>query len=260
MINYRYQKILNQYHTERNTKAFYKTKGFKKLWYYVCAIIKKDKFQEYIKDLRNEYKIPIKGFHIETDEWIHPPKQWLHAKNRSALNKIRKNLRKTCLHYSLLPRDWMDILESYLFYNKLFISLEPDEKNLCFVSDALTKMDSLGRTITKDESTIYPIILHISPYASKRDVLNYIEDIYKTEISPLQKKHQKTDISIGKHRKKNKLIQERNKFIYENRHLSRKKITGLITASRKFKSVSDPIDPGSVGKIISLEKKQRKEV
>ncbi len=248
-----YDKILDEFHKERNTQAFYKTKGFKKLWNYIYEITKKESFQNYMQDLRDKYKIPVNGFQIKTETWTHPPEEWIYSNNRVAIVKIRKKLRKFCLQYQLSPKDWLSIFESYLFYNELQLYLEPNSHNLCLVSDLINKTNSLGKIIAKDEIAFYPVALQISPYASKRDILDYIQKIYKTEIKPMQEKFRKPKINIGKYRTKKQSIQQRNNFIYENRNLPKKEIMHLLSA--KYDNYPDY---GEIGKIISLETKRRK--
>ncbi|MEI6553727.1 MAG: hypothetical protein WCO09_04100, partial [bacterium] len=57
-----YEKALEEYHKERKTEKFYKTKGYKKILRYVLAIIQGDTFQKMIDNMRIEFKIPEKGY------------------------------------------------------------------------------------------------------------------------------------------------------------------------------------------------------
>lgn len=252
-----YLKILDEFHKERNTRAFYTTQGFKKLWNYTQEITQKDNFQESIKIIRKKYNIPENGFMIKTTTWTHPPKIWKHYENNFfVLNEIHQKLKILCKKYKLPIKDWLDIFEKYLFYNKLQLCLKPNSHNLCLVSDLITKVDSVGHKIGEDEISSYPVAFQISPYATKRDIIDYIAKLYKTEIRPLQEKHKNQDINIGKYKKRNLLIRKRNDFIYEHKNLPFKKIMELT--NNFFSKVG--VDHGGVGKIISLEKKRRKGV
>jgi hypothetical protein len=120
------------------------------------------------------------------------------------------------------------------------------------VSDAITKTDSLGKLIDSDNTDIYPITLHISPYASERNIIDYIKRLYSTEIKPLQQKYRDQKILIGKTRVRNSKTREINDFIYENRDWATKDLIKYIGEKhRKF------FDHGHIKKIISLENKRR---
>ena len=101
---------------------------------------------------------------------------------------------------------------------------------------------------------LFPVRVDISPYASKRDILDFIRKNYD-RIKEIQDKHKIKVIKIGKIRSRKPHIQKRNDFIYKHRHLPRREIMRLV--SKKFNEV---LDYGHIGKIISLEKKRRKEM
>jgi hypothetical protein len=99
----------------------------------------------------------------------------------------------------------------------------------------------------------YPISILISPYASQRDVIDFIKKTHVTHIRPLQEKYQKPDVKIGKVRKRNNKVLVRNKFIYENRNLSKRKIAHLVADN-----FDEVLDYTYIAKIISDEDNKRK--
>lgn len=205
--------------------------------------------------LRNRYKIPASGFVIEgSGPRLHPPKEW--SGDRIILNEIRKEMRKLAADYFFLPRDWSGVFESFLFYNKIQLALEPNAYNLSFVSDLKTKVDTRGRETTQEEIDVFPIALHISPYASKRSILDYVQKFYKTEIAVLQDKYKDANVEIGKYKTKQEVLRKRNALIYNNRHIPRKTLIKMVNS--QFPQAR--VDQGSIGKIISLEIKRRKKV
>lgn len=254
--NYNYKKILEEYHIKRNTKVFYTTQGFEKIWRGLEDLIKQKSFQNQTKNIRKEYFIPTNGFQVMELSWIHPPKDWKHSTSFTVrlkfIGKMRSQLKLICETYGFLPQDWVPIFEQYVFYNKFNLTLEPNSHNLCFVSDMVTKRDSLGRDVTKTEISLYPITLHISPHASKRDVLDYVEKIFTTEITPLQKKYHNGITPIKPTRKRKSVVQIRNDFIYENQDWALKDLRKHIK-----KEFGQDIDEGNIGKIKSLENKKR---
>jgi hypothetical protein len=100
----------------------------------------------------------------------------------------------------------------------------------------------------------YPVVVRIHPDASQRDVIEYIkkhwklikyyQDSYSNKDQRVSFKHSKT--------KENKELKKRNDFIYKHRHLSRKEIMSMVN-----KDFGADLDQGSIGKIISLERKKR---
>ncbi len=251
-----YTKILDSYHKERNTAVFYKTQGFKKLWRLVQDLVQKESFQKSILKLRKEYHIPANGFEITENPSTHPPSEWEYSNpfgvKMKELGSIRKKLINLFVDYSLLPQDWVSVFEQYLFYNKLYLPVSPNSHDLCFVSDSLTKKDSTGKDISKAEISTYPVTLHISPDASKRDILDYVKKIFKTEIEPMQNTYKKKNSSAINSRKRNPVIQQRKEFIYQNQDWSLKDIQKGLE-----KETGEIIDIGLVGKIKSLENKKR---
>ena len=103
---------------------------------------------------------------------------------------------------------------------------------------------------------MFPVDIRISPYASERDILDYIKKMYSFFIKPIQERY-KEKTNLGKVKNKKEIIQLRNDLIYKNRHLKLKEIMALI--GEEFGN-SAIIDCGYIGKIISLEKKKRKDV
>lgn len=252
-----YQKILEDFHQERNTAAFYKTQGFKKLWRYLVSIVEKDEFQKIILGIRNEFSIPLEAFPIIGKSWNHPPKKWkLYSpdwvERLKIQNQIREKLEMACNKYGLPPRDFVEILEDYLFYNKLFLTPEPNGHNLCYVIDLKTKRDSLGSELTDKDIENYPVALLINPSTSKRDILDFVEKLFKTAIRPLQEKYKKPNFKIGSVKKTRPDIRARNKFIYENRNLPVKEIRRLLWSDKHLVLKSKDIS-----KILSLEKAKK---
>jgi len=133
----------------------------------------------------------------------------------------------------------------------------PREVSTCLVRDFNneTKKQIYFEEISNIEIA-YPVAIAITPYASKREIIDFVEKGYKTMIEPLQKKYGFSASKMGKIKKRKKHIQDRNDFIYENRRLPRRKIMEMVTD--KFPKL-DPIDYAYVSKIISNEKKRRKE-
>lgn len=251
--------LSKEYYKKSNVEAFCETQGFDKLSAYFVAAIEGDESQEEIRVLRERYNVPIMGFEIKNKLIGCPPKQWSFCKDCDEHKDLRKKLRLMCLKLALLPKDWADTLEYYFFYNKFFNITDFNVRNMCFLSDKLKVVDIFEEEdLTTEELNSYPIALHISPYASSNDIMDYICKVYETVIKPLQTKYRHPDCVIGKIRPGNERIKLRDKFIYDCRNLPNKEIVFLV--GRNFPDYADAVDEGSIGKIISLQKKIRKKV
>ncbi len=95
-----------------------------------------------------------------------------------------------------------------------------------------------------------PIAVLIDSYSSENDIKKLIQGNFKA-ISSLQKKYRSSKSKIGRVRKKNELVQERNKYIYKNR-----KKKGLMSSiAEKFKG--QILDYTHINKIIRDERQKR---
>ncbi|MFA5967137.1 MAG: hypothetical protein WC805_01285 [Patescibacteria group bacterium] len=245
-----YRNFLDQFHRERHTSKFYTTQSFKRLWNSFLDYVKTQEFQDDVQKIRNDLGIPKNGFQIEGDTWSHYPENWRYGSEERT--KFSKQIKELCEKLDLIPlRDWRWIIETYALYNQAFLCIDPNSHNLCYVTDLATHKDSLGNELTTDLTKMYPIALLISPHASKRDILDYIEKLYSTEIEPAQEKHKGGSRWIKPVRKKRQ--RQRNDFIYDNKNLPLAKIADIV--QEKFGG--DLMDEGAVSKIISLESKKR---
>lgn len=235
--------------------AYYSTQGYNKLWNYFLEIVKSNYFQNKIRTLRKQCKIPPKGFNSKEDEMRLSNRNAQELKEESNVD-VSEEILKLCEKYSLHFLDWSDVISEYLYYNKIEPIYNINSSNLCLLGNTIEeKKDPFNKEIQKADDIAYPIVIRISPYASLRDILDFTKKVYKVAIKPAQEHYKDKNIKIGKIKSKNQSIQKRNQFIYDNRDLPRKKIKELV--SDKFKI---DLDYEYVGKIISEEKKRRKKL
>lgn len=243
---------------EELREQYQSTEGHRKLVQYVKEIIKSDYFTKKIKYLRKKYAIPPEGFKPDDDGLIFPPKLWRSEKNWDSKKDLNKDIQKICERYSIHYMDWSDPIEEVLFYGSFSIPGHTNSYNLCLLSDIVEeKNESFGKAFEESDDMAFPIAIRISPYASKRDILDFVEKLYKHGINMYQQKYKNKDVKIGRIRKKKVHIQERNNFIYEHRHLPNKKIMRLLYD--KYGKGFD-IDYAYIGKIIANERQKRKEM
>lgn len=178
-----------------------------------------------------------------------------------------QGVRNLCRNFGLDEIMWLEDLEQYILTNELpkqnlstpcmvfdRIEMGEDEYPDGYYEDGYDDDDGPMKQPKELEPWSYshPVIIRVSPYASQREIIDYIKKSYTSYIKPIQERHQDERVYLGKVRKKKQSIQKRNDFIYENRHLPRKEIMRLVTDSFK-----ETLDYGHIGKIVSLEKKKR---
>lgn len=233
------------------------TSGHKKFRNYIREIFKSDYFQDFVKKIRPKYKIPAKGFSSENGQ-IFPPVAWELRDNSEETKSFREEIKRVCKKYKIHLLDGTDIFENYIFYNDTDYVIDFGGYGMFLTVDIpQEKEEPWSKDVKEDDDLLYPIAVRISPHASLRDILDYIKTTYPYQISFLQKKYKDKDIKLGKFKKRKSIIQERNEFIYQNRDLPRQEIMKLVTDKFGSKNI---VDYGYIGKIISLEKKKRKEL
>jgi len=253
-------------------------KSKNKLSNYLEDFIDSEYFQIGTKSFRKKYGIPLKGFKFPKDL-----KTRLTDLNYRSFYTLRRELEEE--KWKMNDDAWHDMydlfekfpvqgvavrifLKIYLLYDfKLYEVLKSNysinDFNFCEVGD----IESIKKAIPVQNNALedlislefgdFPVILKINPAIGQRVLVNYIESHWKL-INYYLQKYKNKDSKLGKTRTRNKLKRERDRFIYKNRDLPYKDIVVLV--SDKFPTVSKTIDEGSVGKIISLERKRRKQV
>lgn len=235
-------------------------------------------FQRTIKDLRQKFDIPSDGFSLpqELKEKINNsrlvdnvfaiPKE-MQKRGLPYLKEINIAMRKECSKFPFNDMNFLFFFNAYLFYNNKFF--EPlknaiGEVNICKTINIYDEIRELQCFYPSDDSLLglknkyksYPVAIFLHPSISQRDLVGYIKDNWPF-IQYNLNRYKKVSGEIGRAKKKNLIVKERNNFIYQNRHLPRKEIMRLITD--KF-DIGRMVDYAYIGKIISAEKKRRKEV
>lgn len=228
------------------------TQNSQKLWAYFLSITRKDEFREKIEEIRIKCKIPINGFQKKGDIKNTPFGEGLWTKKVHKM--LISEVEKLCHQYDLFPPDWATTFDSYIFYSKL---VKPDLSSgeLCTIWDFVEDPESSWSSKSlKDFNSFYPLGIRISPYASQRDILDYVKKHHKW-IRIFQDKYKDENNKITSVRPVRFNKDKRNNYIYKYRHLSRKQIAEKLNTHMDIS-----MDEGHIGKIISTETKRRKKV
>jgi hypothetical protein len=233
----------------------FSTQGYKKLWNYLLDVAKADFFRNRVSELRVKYNIPNEGFK-NGGILFEMPELWQEGytfKGKSKLlRRVWVDLGELARKYQLYSPEWKEVLGYYLFYNELKPVYADNIYNLCFLSDLNAEEKTRGKKKRYDR--MYPIAIKISPYATERDILDYVKRMFSL-IKEYQQTYKNPEAKIGKVRRKKESIQQRNNFIYENKKLSLNETRKLV--SEKF---GEYLDYEYIGKIRSEEIRKRKEV
>ena len=258
--------------------TFNKTDGYKKIENYVKNLARYPKFFEFLKVARKKFKIPEKGFKYST----------VKMDKREEIKRIwneegfRKYVEDFCGEHKKLP-GMEEFIASYILFNdtepvaeeigisivkvvdiSLLSGKKADalaleaEKNLPpkakgkLNANEIARIGKFGQLMSYSET--YPIAILLNPYMSQRNIIDAVKKLYETHIEPLQKELRSKKIVLDKIRKKSSRVEERNKFIYENRlGKSRKELARLV--NDKFGEV---LDYTYINKIIRDEREKNK--
>lgn len=244
-----------------------KPQAVQKMMNYLNEFIISDYFQGEIKKIRKDLSIPENGYPIEpkdedaikTLDIFYLPTGFTMERLKNCRVALREILKKFPTSELTVSYGFFVYLVYNTFRQEIFtegLSLN----NLCRLVDMREiVMEREGVPEVLEETLQYmtekhPIALYIRPETTQRDIVEYVEKIWDY-IEIYKNKYANKESRVGKTRKKNEKIKERNTFIYQNRELPRKEIMGLV--AEKF---GDYMDYGHIGKVISIEKKKRKEV
>jgi hypothetical protein len=245
---------------------------------YFEAFVKADFFHDNIQSCRKKYSIPAKGLplgkkgakQLENDTLLYFPEGFL--RDKSLIKKISTDLNKIIDKFPLKNFRLKALLRAYLFHDKLpqtLIYKAAQSDNLCKIIDSQDEFfeycadDPALRSIYLDhmrlEDFYYPVILRINPEAGQRDIVDYIRknwDLLSYHLEKYKGRYGK----LGKIKSHDSEIARRNSLIYKNRGKKFSEIMDILKEECIPKKLRDNVDPGSIGKIKSLEKKRRKEV
>ncbi len=242
---------------EKAIEKSWNSQGRVKIANYAKEVGKSARFLARIDELRKKYDIPIKGFPPDEEgNRVLPPEDWT-PRFTDKDRQLRREVHKLCDNYGLHFLEWSAAVELVLFYNGPLEALQGAD--LCMLTDLSEEAEEPYTQETQDaDNLFFPIAIRISPQATQRDIIDFIEK-HAFFIKQMQEFHLKEvrGQKIGKVKKKDPKTAERNDFIYEHRHLSRKEIMHAL--AEKF-GPDGIIDYGHISKVISLEKKRRKEL
>ena len=235
------------------------TQGFDKLNNYFNDLVKSNSFQQQIKEIRDKFGISVNSKYTFWENHLEsPPKEF--KVNIEIFKHLVSAIYRLCESYGLIGIEWFGTIMRYIFSGEIHIRppdfISPYSYDVCGLKDVYElweEMDdpTFGKITeyAQDlENLKYPISIAISPYATQRDILDFVKK-NDARIKELQEKYKKAT-KIGLVKKKRK--RERDDFIYKNRTKTLAETKRLV--EEKY---GERLDYEYIGKIRSQEKKKR---
>jgi hypothetical protein len=241
------------------------TQSAKKTLLIFEELIRKEEVVDFVKKLRKELNLPTEGlaFTDEDTKAISAPiEAFLYVPERAVRMSKSTDKYKAMKACNVFAREQGyssmyigTLLRFYVFFNQtmdFIMKMFETYNEYLRVEHLPSELSGWGYERAYDHfdavSKKYPIVMFINPEVSQRQIQDFISHNWAFIQAHRENKE------VNSYRKKKKKIQERNDFIYKNRHLPRKEIMMKITD--KYGS-ENTVDYGYIGKIISLEKKRR---
>jgi hypothetical protein len=227
-----------------------KTSGHTKLINFLEQLIRNEPFIKELQIIRKKYDIPYDGFgflfsskeEAEIFAFKYPSDWDSSPKN---IKSVDNDLDVLTKKFDLGPvENWRDELKFILFYDYVHLK---DMMDLSLIDEVGVKGgDSMWNAKT------HPIAIRITPYASQRDVINYIKANFNKLVLPIQNKYRSPNMKLGIHRTKGEHNQYIHDFIYDHRDVPAKELVGSVL---RIFGVS--MDHAHIQKIKDIEKKKR---
>ncbi len=242
------------------------TKGAEKLKNYFERVVDSDDFRNGIALLRKRFYIPPNGFTNPPENFfmLDRPKEWKYFHKPKMMGVAWYALEKLCNKKELRSHWLKNAAWKYLFYNELGIGGE--NSDLCTLLDLVGEKKLFGLNLpefaeeyqlSENKADLeYPIAIKISPYASLRDILDFAKG-KSMEIAEIQLKYKKEGIKIGRVKTRDAQRKKRDRRVFELRELPQKKIASIV--NKEFGG-GLLVGYGDIGKIISIERRRRKDM
>ncbi len=229
-------------------------KGHAKIFNFFQHIIRKEEFLSDVQRVRKQFRIPSEGLDFD-------PELLQGSFSFPSHLKLTVSQKENFLALMtwLAEKNRMGVMENFKIPLAYFVLYDtvvlPEYYDLCAIQNMRSDKDEpvrrYGEILYSDKT--HPIALRISPNASQRDILDYVQYNYKTQIKPLQRLYKEKTSELGEKRKKKSESLFVADFIWEYRTLPAKKIMELLADKHKIYR-----DMGEIDKIKSLERKNRK--
>ena len=236
------------------------TQGQEKMFAYLVSLSSNTDFVDRVKEIRQWFLLPEEGFKKQLkniDEFVQSLPPYTNDRNEQivfdkAIYDLADQFGVTLV--------WLNAIRDYIFYNYFSYAKTSPLVDMVDILGVLNDAERdgsdrealLGR-ILDNIADSFPLALLVSPYATGRDIIDFVKKEYKTQIEPAQSAYKLTGINIGKVRKRSPGVQERDMFICKHKHLGTRKIVCLVADE-----YGEVLDYTYINKIIKEKCKREK--
>jgi hypothetical protein len=212
----------------------------KKLLHAFTYLLKDKGFLAQIKALQKHFNFPVVENSDEYKDFVTNQKIY-----RSFVDEL-KSIRNT---YNL-PPDMNTVLFCYTAFGWNITKKKGVNNGLYTTS---FKVVDAHRELGVEREQ--PIALLITPYSSKEDLKNFIQNCYEMKIKPLQEIYKNKTSFVGKVRHQNKLVQKKKELVLK---LNKKVVSALEIANKVEEKYGGSMSAAHVRTVISQEKRKNK--
>lgn len=220
-----------------------KTQGYKKLWNKFKALSKTRSFQDELDNIKQRHSIGSNE--LTESEWYN---------NIDVTHELMSLMGK----HGFYMFSWQELFIHFAVTGEVLepTELHSEEEGTIAITTTVEEesLDPFSENTRNHIDEVFPIHIRISPYASGRDITDYINLMYTSFIQPLQSQYI-NDKNKKRFNTRKKHIENRNDYIYGLRNKKPAEIMSLVM--HKYGSNLTP-DISNISKIISIEKQRRK--
>jgi len=232
-----------------------------KMYAYICSLAGNQDFLNAVLVIRTRYSLPEKGFENDIEDVLAFVEGLpLSTDEEGNPTDFQKDI-YTLATQNHITLAWLEAVQDYVLYDDFFFTkispLVQMVDVLEVINDADTDKKEDGRTLVRrafeNLSDSFPLAIFVSPYATGRDIIDYVKKEYKKTIEPAQIEHRDSKSKIGKVRHRSVTVSERDLFICKHKDLPAQKIVSLV--SKKYGVL---LDYSYVNRIIAKKCKRKK--
>lgn len=190
-----------------------RTKCSKKLKNYFLSLLDREDFSTKMADLRKKWGIQLPK--TEAEGGVRAS-SWIENHSEVEIEALDRDIDAVSLEFGLQPLTWRAPLITFLLQGQIDVDeiKEVWANNLLQISTIQSLRLPVGTYFGQEwEDQIFPVVLRISPYASEKEILDFIHKMYTPVISKMQKIFQNPAIKIQTIRTRKTINIERNAFI-----------------------------------------------
>lgn len=205
------------------------TNAQEKMYAYIVSLATNNDFIDQVEEIRKKFSLPAGGFKTDLGDELGyinslPP----YTDERGEQTDIQKEVYDLASRFGV-STSWLDTVSDYVLYNNFFFTRVAPLVQMIDVLGLLNETENDYKNYKDGKITVrgildnitdsLPTAIFLSPHATGRDIIDFVKKEYKKQIEPAQIAYREKGTKIGKVRKRNYAIQERDMYICKNKNL-----------------------------------------